>query len=240
MIDARFEIDRLTHTLRFKGISNTVIESIVANVNQEIALGVTDLIADAVADAVKAGEDVGSEEFMSEVRSARAGGTFMVTTQSGQTDFSEPPFPMLPRLLKNAKVAKDGSTYKVIPLNSKKTVKRATNSMDIMEQINSNREAAKRVRVRETRDPLAMATAFSGMAVNNRGSGRGKRKQDVKAPTGTANFRTVSSKQDPSSQWVNPGKQANMTGVLRNINSELQQNIDQTILDIVRSYEEMY
>jgi len=239
MIDPKFEIEKLIQNLKMKGVNEGVISSITNNVNEEISISITDLVSNAVTDAVRAGEDVGAEDFMNEVVSTRIGTSFEISTLSGVTDFSEPPFPMLPKLLKNAKVAKDGSTYKVIPLDSKKTVKKATNSMEIMKQINANNLAAKKVKNRELRDPLAMATAFSGMAVSNRGHGKGK-KVDIKESTGTVNFKVASSKQDQATKWVHPGFKRDMTRALYDINSELQNSIDQTVMDIVRSYEELY
>ena len=53
-------------------------------------------------------------------------------------------------------------------------------------------------------------------------------------------FRTASSKQDPSSKWVHPGKHADMTSVLYNINAKLHDDIDILIQDTIRRYESIY
>ncbi|CAN5950523.1 unnamed protein product [Sphagnum jensenii] len=71
-----------------------------------------------------------------------------VRTESGNLEFTEPPFPMLDRLLQNAKPIKDGSgVYKVIPVGStgNDRPKVSTNIYDAAKQINAERiENAKR------------------------------------------------------------------------------------------------
>ncbi len=113
MIDANNEINRLRQSLKFKNLSNEVIDSICDDVAREISDLTSDLLAQAMSEAVQSGK---SAEFIQEVRSTRDGGTFSVSTDSGKTNFTEAPFPMLPKMLQNAKIAKDGSLYKVIPV----------------------------------------------------------------------------------------------------------------------------
>jgi len=51
-------------------------------------------------------------------------------------------------------------------------------------------------------------------------------------------FRTATSKQDPTTQWVKPGKDNDFSEELRNINKELESTMERVIQDIIRSYEE--
>ena len=119
MIDPNAEIIQLRQRLRFKNLSEGIIDDICDEVSREISMITSDILADAMNEAVNAGGDIGSIDFIDEIRAVRTGSSFDIITDSGKTDFTEPPFPMLPSLLKNAKVAKDGSLYKVIPIRQK-------------------------------------------------------------------------------------------------------------------------
>lgn len=246
MLDPNAEISRLRQRLRFKGLSDSVVDSICDEAAAEISATTADLLADAMNDAVNAGGDAMSVDFIDELRAAKFGSSYQITTDSGNTDFSQAPFPMLPRLLKNAKVAKDGSLYKVIPIKQKNTGEKASGvaktTEAAMQNINNARKQAKEEKVNENRG-YASQNAMKGMdtvAAMQQVSKTRSSKYNDKDTEVTVNFRTASSKQDPNTQWVNPGKKADMSGALNNINANLQDSIDRAIDEIIRRLEELY
>jgi hypothetical protein len=244
MLDPNAEIARLRQRLRFKGLSDSVIDSICDEAAAEISATTADLLADAMNEAVNAGGDAMSIDFIDELRAKRFGPTFQITTDSGNTDFSQAPFPMLPRLLKNAKVAKDGSLYKVIPIKQKAGESHphiAKTTEAAMQNINNARQAAKQATVEEHRDHASVDT-MKGMstvaAMQQISKVKSPKKHETNGPA--INFRTASSKQDPNTQWVHPGRKADMTGALNNINANLQDAVDKAIDDIIRRLEDLY
>jgi hypothetical protein len=246
MLDANAEIARLRQRLRYKNLSDSAIDSICDEAASEISNTTSDILADAMNEAVNAGGDVQSIDFIDQIRAVRMGPTFQVTTDSGKTDFSTAPFPMLPSLLKNAKVAKDGSLYKVIPIKQKsgsgnnQQVGKTTEAA--MQDINNARKAAKVSTGTDTRSVTSpdsmkgMDTVAAMQQMNKFRSSQVKEKS--KEPT--INFRTASSKQDPNTQWVNPGRKVDLSGALNDINANLQDNIDKAIDEIIRRIEDLY
>jgi hypothetical protein len=246
MLDANAEIMRLRQRLRFKNLSESVIDSICDEAALEISMRTSDLLADAMNEAVNAGGDVMSVDFIDEIRAVRTGASFQITTDSGHMDFSEPPFPMLPGLLKNAKVAKDGSLYKVIPIKQKTSTSSSSMSKTTeaaMQNINNARKAAKDaqnedMRTHSSPDAMKGMSTVAAMQEISKSRSAGKKKEKTNEPI--INFRTASSKQDPAVSWVHPGKKVDMSGALNNINANLQDDIDKAIDDVVRRYEGLY
>lgn len=210
MINLFFELDRLRHTLQSKGVDDRTISNVVAKARSEIEFLVEQYGQEALDQAVEAGVQKRSPEFINELRLDTL--NFEVDTESRQTDFSEPPRPMLPFLLKNAKPMKDGTGfYKVIPVGKPSDRQRVSTSIV---------DAQKRI-VAERAE-------------------RAKSWQKSMAPQGSVTFRTVTSKQDPTSQWVQPKKDKDFTGDLQAINEELTRKLDSSIQDIINSYLEMF
>lgn len=244
MLDANAEIARLRQRLRFKNLSEKAIDEICDEAAAEISVTTGNLLADAMNEAVNAGGDAMSVDFIDQIRAVRLGPSYQITTDSGKTDFSEAPFPMLPSLLKNAKVAKDGSLYKVIPIKQKvsqsdsRTAKTTTNAM---ENINNARRAAKDARDNTARthaSPDAMKGMDTVAAMQQMNKQRTAAKEKPSEPV--INFRTASSKQDPNTQWVHPGRKVDMSRQLGEINNNLQDAIDRAIDEIIRRFEELY
>lgn len=245
MLDANSEIARLRQRLRFKGLSDNVIDSICDEAAAEISDTTSNLLADAMNEAVNVGGNVQSVEFIDELRAVRHGSIFQIATDSGKTDFSQAPFPMLPKLLKNAKVSKDGSLYKVIPIKQKgssnnDSASRATDAA--MRNISEARKAAKTDKFAKEQRNYASMDAMKGMstvaAMQAISKSRTPQHRDNSGPV--INFRTASSKQDANTQWVHPGKKADLSGALNNINADLQDAIDKAIDEIIRRLEELY
>lgn len=247
MLDPNAEIHRLRQRLRMKNLSESVIDQICDEVSHEISSITSDLLADAMNEAVNAGGDAMSIDFIDEIRAVRSGSSFDIVTDSGKTDFSEPPFPMLPSLLKNAKVAKDGSLYKVIPLQRKgiHNEKNITPTTDAaFRRIENARRRAKEDKGETERGSIS-PDAFKGMdtlsAMQAISSTRQKQpKSHNKSKEPAVDFRTASSKQDASTQWVHPGKPVDMSGALQNINANLHDSIDKAVEDVIRRVEGEY
>lgn len=245
MIDARFEIDKLKQVLRQKNMPESIIQGICNDAARDISSATTDLLADAMVDAVNAGGDVSSSQFVSEVLSVRSGHTFSVDTSSGKQDFSEPPFPMLPKLLKNAKISKEGEAYRVIPISNKSGPSSAVTTEAAIRNINEARQAAKDERDAKEKGTKTASTPdpMAGMEILAAIQGVGRpspQRRESKIKEGSITFRTASSKQDASVSWVMPAKNADLTDKLRDINNNLQDSIDRVILDIISRYSGMY
>jgi hypothetical protein len=257
MLDAHSEVTRLRQSLRLKGFSENMIDTICADVVREISSMTSDLLADAMNEAVNVGGDIGSVDMIEELRAVRSSGSFEIITDSGKTDFSEAPFPMLPKLLKNAKVSSEGHLYKVIPIENKGAKGTSPNSKKISvtvdaayRSVNEARKSAKAdrdaVKTSDSSlskmDPLSNATTLAAMQslsnARNRNASAGMEKTKTRGPA--VDFKTASSKQDPNTQWVMPGKVRNAGPALRDINVRLQESIDDAIDRIIRKYEDMY
>lgn len=247
MLNPQFEIDRLRQTLVFKGLSADEAKEISALAQNDIETAISSLVDSAVSQAAEAGLSIGAEEFVKEIKVVGSGGSVKISTVSGKTDFSLPPFPMLPRLLKNAKVAKDGSLYKVIPIGKKGQggpKKRLLNLFEVQRDMNSQQvsqvEQRKQI-LKEARSLTLTSGAgeFSGLAKARQllANKREEEQMAAKQKDDNIEFRTASSKQDPSSSWVLPEKNMNMTFILDEINRKLEDDIQSAVLSIVRQYE---
>lgn len=249
MINPQFEIDRLRQTLVTKGLTAKEAEEVSNLAKQDMEVAIGSLVENAVNQAAEAGLSIGAEEFVGEIKVMNAGGSFKVGTVSGKTDFSLPPFPMLPHLLKNAKTAKDGSRYKVIPIGKKTPSsggpkQRLLTLFEVQRDMNNQQiadvEQRKQI-LKEARNLTLTAGSgeFSGLAKARQllANKREQERQDSKQPQGEIEYRTASSKQDPNNSWVLPEKKMDMTFILDEINRRLEDDIQNTVRSIVHQYE---
>lgn len=206
------ELDRLKFTLENKGIDPNTVQMILQKARADIQAAMEEQGEAAMQLAIEEGVEKRSPEFINELRLNSI--TQQLDTDSGNTDFSEPPFPMLPRLLQGAKPMKDGSgVYKIIPVGepSKNRPKVSTNIYDAWKQVNAERAEAARAQ----RDRVTL-----------QGS-KGK-------------FRTATSKQNANTQWVQPAKDKDFTETVQSINKELTSSLEDVIRGIIRDYEENF
>jgi hypothetical protein len=207
-----FELDRLKITLENKGLSEAHIDQIIEKASQEINSAFSQQAEGAMLQAMDEGVAKRSPDFINELRMDLV--NMQLTTESGNMNFSEAPFPMLPKLLKNAKPMKDGSgVYKVIPVGQpgKNRPKVSNNIYDAWKKINAER----------------IETA--------------KAKEAAIAPKGSkVEYRTATSKQNINTQWVMPAKEKDFTGTMQAVNKELSSSMDDIVRNIVRSYEESF
>ena len=212
MINVFLEINRLKDVLRTKGMEEDFVEEVASKAEVEISLALRNLMDSGVEMAVQSGVQKDSADFINALRPRPD--AFILDTDSGITDFSEPPMPMLDRLLsRGAKPMKDGSgVYKVIPVGGDSGQKKppiANNIFDAQKAIAADRYA-------------------TALAQYNK----------VKPKGSKVEFRTATSKQSRSSQWVLPAKEKDFTEDLKEINNLLAESHDDVIMGIIRSYEE--
>lgn len=256
MVDPEFELQRLKRTMSIKGFLDEEISYVVDLARQDIETAIDNLVSNAVQAAADAGMSKDAYDFVEQLEIKRTQGNVEIATTSGQTDFSLPPFPMLPNLLKNAKTAKDGSKYKVIPVGGNssgpKPSRRLTSYSslsDVQQEINQQRQAereSRRLALKEARELTftgQSAGVFSGLQkarqfLKNR---QVEEQQEEIKPKGQdeVQFRTASSKQNPAQDWVLPAVDRDMSKILSEINRQLDADIHSTVLNIVRQYEVM-
>ena len=210
MLNVFFELDRLRSHLISRSVDIITVEHVVSKASHEISTLVKIHGESAIEEAVQIGAEKESADFINELRLDAI--NFEVRTTSGQLDFSEPPKPMLPYLLKNAKQIKDGSgVYKVIPVGKPGDKPSfAGNIGDEQRRISAERVANAKSRARTI------------------------------APAGSQIFKTATSKQDPSKSWVLPAKEKDFTSDMATINQNLQSSLDDAIQEIINNYMDMY
>ena len=212
MANIFFELDRLKYILENKGIDSDTVQLILQKASADIRNAMEQQAEAGMQLAIEKGVEKRSPEFINELKLNAI--SMQLTTDSGNMDFSEPPFPMLPRLLQGAKPMKDGSgVYKIIPVGAKSNnrPKVSSNIYDAWKQINAERaEAARAQRDRVT-------------------------PKDSKGK-----FRTATSKQNANTQWVQPAKDKDFTESVQSINKELNSSLQDIIRDIIKDYEESF
>ena len=212
MVNIFLEIERLKTSLRSRGIEPDSVEVIAEKAHTEISLAIRDRLDTAMDLAVQSGVQKDSAEFINELRPRPD--AFILETSSGQTDFTDPPLPMLDKILsKGAKPMKDGSgVYKIIPVGKPSERSKTpvhTNIFDAQKAISAERYE-------------------TALAQYNKVAPKGSK----------VNFRTATSKQNSATQWVLPEKPKDFTEDLAEINNMLQNDHDDLVMGIIRSYEE--
>ena len=114
------ELQRLRMRLTHKRIPADFIDQIVDSAAQSLNETILDAVASTMTQAVEYADSIGAHEFAEEIDIAASGGIYRIITLSGRTDFSTPERKMRDSLLRGAKVSKDGTRYKVIPVGGKK------------------------------------------------------------------------------------------------------------------------
>ena len=211
MVNIFLEIERLKATLRIRGIEEQFIDDIAAKAETEISLALRERLDAAMEVAVQSGVQKESPEFINDLRPRPD--AFIIDTTSGSTDFSDPPYPMLDKLLaRGANPMKDGSgVYKVIPVGGDGPKKPPiySNIFDAQKAISAERYE-------------------NAVSQYNKVVPKGSK----------VNFRTATSKQNRQTQWVMPEKKKDFTEDLADINSMLLADYDNVVLGIIRNYEE--
>jgi hypothetical protein len=245
MINPRFEVNRLRQTLIFKGLNDREADYMCELAANDIAVAITELVTSAIDEAANIGQELGVPEFADQIKAVEVGGVFQIVTESGRVDFSVGEKQMLPHLLKNPKRAKDGSLYKVIPMRNKNSSKQIKNIFEAQrEQQQAQKIAIDNLKSNKSTgtDPLSSTNMFSGLAAAKDFIARKKELEQMvnkENDSGPKEFRTASSKQNPSEMWVLPAKERDMAAVLVDLNRKLEDDIQTVVQSIVRQYEEI-
>lgn len=225
------QLSRLENALLARGMSEERVEEICRSASSEINDAVMGIVQQSMTEIEGLGAQAGADKFLDQVKLFTGGDKFRIGTSSGQLDFSEPPFPMLPRLLNNGKVAKDGSVYKTIPVHQdgkRDAQAMATSSMDAANRRQGEIDTARQAM--RDKEPVSMASALAASMKPIGG------KPQVWEKGSEVNFRTASSKQNPSKQWVKPARKMDMTDIVEEVNARMQNQIDDVIATILNRY----
>ena len=231
MINIQIELDRLRQNLRFKGLSEEAVSEIVDQASVEIHSSLIDMAYDALSSLEQLGIASKAPKFAADIELQISPSDIHLDTKSGRHDYSEPSRQMLPNLLKNAKVAKDGSLYKRIPMKTKSVnpaglidAQRALHDIN-----NAKREAMKDQAARSASLPMANVSAGPEM----------KRFFDDRrsAQVTKTQFKTASSKQSPDVSWVHPGRELDFSRDIHNANSDIDAKASLIIADIIAKHE---
>jgi hypothetical protein len=210
MIDTFLDLERLRGSLRTKGLDEEIINTIIEKADYEIQQALADTLRDAMDLAVQSGVQKDSAKFINELRPVL--NAFRLETESGNTDFSDPPYPMLDNLLKGAKPMKDGSgVYKIIPVGSSSGNKRTVHS-----------------NIFDAQKAMAAERYSAALVQYNK----------IKPKDSKVEFRTATSKQSRATQWVKPAVEMDFTDDLKEINTSLDNSVRDIIERVIRSYEE--
>jgi hypothetical protein len=236
-------IDQKLNSLRYDLINQGADPNEVEFLIDRICERARDIAASAlqagVSKAIDAAQQMKAKGFEGQIAVKHIYNGLEIGTDTGNLDFSTPPFPMLSKLLARGKTSKDGSTYRVIPIgtgasrSSTETVKDVSAGLDVISQTKIKRNMS---------DMMAdMASSF----------GQGARSIVRTTPSISASnkptFRIASSKQDANSKWVIPARQADLHPVIQEINSSMKGDIEsaidtaiselkQEIQDVLRTY----
>lgn len=237
-----FELMRLKNYLSSKNWAPAEIDSIMDVAARDINEVILDIIAETVAEATDYAASIGAEEFIEELDVAEVGGSFMILTRSGKTDFSIPELKMLPHLLKNAKEGENGK-YKVIPVGSKKTSYRNRDIFSVLRQRDSMIKEARASLIesnldkRSARAQQMASTWRTTMATRIQERLSMIKREAVVEPSQQVEFRTASEKQDPETSWVIPARDMDMTGYLMDLNKSMQDLMSRACTQIVEASE---
>jgi hypothetical protein len=244
MVNADLEIDRLRYLLIARGFTIDETDAICDQASREIADAVVDQLANSMIELASDAANKGANEYVQHMTIRPSANAFVITTYDGQTDFSTPPFPMRDSLLKNPKVAADGTLYKVIPVGApSERSGKSLSLMDLQDRINDARKQAQSYKDNNSisggsSPSVGEAVArFSELASKNLANAREQSIRKSQNVRGTS-FRTVTSKQDAKTKWIQPEKQRDMTQATANQNELLADTIDSIIMSIIRKYEE--
>lgn len=245
MINPDAEINRLRSYLGQKNWMPSEIEEILDLASRDMNEILLDIISNAVAEATDYAVDIGAEEFVEDLDVIETGGSFMISTRSGKTDYSIPERKMLNDLVKNGKTAADGSKYKVIPVGKEDTTRQPRDIFTMLRQKESILQEARRSLNEQALDKRSvraqhMAGHFRNV-ISRKLEERVASVQPKKVTTTKqVEFRTASSNQDPNTSWVIPAKELDLTGYLMDMNKRVQDSIYSSVMLIVESYEKEF
>lgn len=219
------KIEQLRFRLMSAGVdtatTNDIIETALARVESRMVHTIDSGANLAFEESLK----VRAKAFGEDMRVGFSNRGLEIQSAKGSLDYSSPPFPMLSRLLAKGKTAKDGSTYRVIPMGAGSTKTTGRLDTSVATTALSDTQPKKSL----TEMTRQMAAAFnSGMKVTT---------QETKSSSNATSFRVASSKQDPGSSWVIPARQADLSSAVGDINAMMASDLDRAIDDVLEDME---
>lgn len=206
------EIFRFKMRLVDAGLDISEAERATDELKKKLQRIIQSAMNDGMDKAVMAGVEKRASDFIAELKPDDE--RFEITTASGRKDFSIDPFSMKANLLKNAKVSKQGTRYKVIPIG-----KESTNKPSFLNLDQVNRAAAQKLK-RDLEDRRAKVGVKNMSAKDQE-------------------FRTVTDKQ-PATMWQHPGFKRDMTDDLANINDNIKRSIEEQVKALMAEIESKY
>lgn len=219
----------LRRSLRAKNKSADRIDELVYRAENDLNIAILDIVTDNLQQVQQLAIEYGIDDFVENVHIQANGGSFDIAISGGKTDFSTPAVEMLPSLLRTGKTSKDGSIYKVIPLPTIREFK--TRSLSNVDAMQARAEEIKNERIDHNRmlDAGRMTKSLAASAP--------RAQMNIETtPAVGKEFRTATSKQDQTTQWVKPARDINITNELMDINSRMSAQIRDVTQSIIHRY----
>lgn len=240
MLNPDIELDRLRSNLGNWGWSPSEVDSIIEVAAEDINNIIVEAVSNATSEAITHAETIGAQDFIDDIDVIQQGSIYLVSTKSGNTDFSILRTENLPNLLKNAKTAVDGSRYKVIPMRDKKPRMGVSTFQSMSQQDRDVQAARSAITEKAQANRSAKATAMADQFRQNLARTISVRRKDPAQSMGEPTFRTASSKQDPSKDWVIPEIDRDMTQYLLDLNDRIKDTVQAAVSTTISFYEQEY
>lgn len=214
-------LNRLKSDLISRGYSFNEVEGIVEEAAREIDAQTRDLVADAISQAQDAAESISATEFLNQINLNTSSGYIEISTDSGQLDFSTPPVPMLPWLLKGAKTSKSGNQYRIVPIG--KSDGYSVPVKDVSSGIASIKNGSS---IADTALMIAKDFGLSSSRVQKK----------IKDPSPAQDFKTASTAQEGMGMWIKKATEKDMRPAIDDINHQLRSKIEETCIAVINKY----
>ena len=257
MIDIDQELNILKGDMQMDNVLEAYeIEDLIEGAYKEVQESILLQVSASITELSEYALNLGAEEFLVDMSVEETASGWQIGTMSGVLDYSTQPIQMLPRLLSNAKTSKSGELYKVVPINKDKRQDEKTSTTDIFtamkrrqDKIDTARaELHRRVSVRNERsrvladqftDILAQQMASSQRNISEALDQKQMRENSSSGET-KVEFRTATSKQNPETDWVIPGKDLDMSDKVRQVNDDLSFSQRETVINAMQQLREHY
>jgi hypothetical protein len=234
------DIERLRFSLSRTGLSNTEIQYICDSATGAINQVLLDIVSGAVSEAIDYALGIGADEFIDDVQVLPdSSGLYQISTHSGNLDYSKDAKEMLPLLLKNAKISQDGHRYKTIPIQKKENqVEHSMFSvLQSRQDVLDEARTALSERIASRKQQLGDALKIN---LSKQVSAAHTVRDAAKVKTGEVEFKTASDRQDPSTAWVIPEKNADMSDYISQLNQKILDQGRESVRNLVDYYQSQY
>ena len=233
-----FAINNLRSRLLNAGYHPYEAEDICREASIDLNRGMIDIAASYMQEAEQYGQQMGADEFVDDLYVMTNGDTLTIATKSGKVNYSRPEEQVLPKLLRGGKRAKDGSTYRRIPMQDK-----SSKSRDMFQAMQVRQEDVERIK-KKVNESIGVSTTSAPVGQTIRQfmseyqavKGQNASKVEANKVSSPDFFKTASSKQDPAESWVRPAKELNMANFLAELNYRLDVEIHSYIDNMIKEF----